>query len=153
MIPVEGPTVLVHNGPGYALYAHSRQRRLTHTCLDVVQPRVKLRGCFPQQGSPIEVAYFDQQCGPGPSRLVGVTGGRVAQLNLAVGFRPSRADRVHLWRIPGVVGPPGGHAFAIARELAGMAVRLTAYDAAGHRLEQRKLGPFPIAQCVPSPVR
>jgi hypothetical protein len=147
------PPVLIHDGDGYALYAQARRRRALHTCLAAVEPRVTLRGCFRRQGRALEVTYVDQQCGPGHSRLLGVTGPHVARLNLAVGLRPRRADRVHLWRLPRAVGPAGGHAFAVGRELAGLSVRLTAYDSAGKRLAQRNMGPFPIAQCAAPPVR
>jgi hypothetical protein len=62
--------------------------------------------------------------------------------------------RQRLLRIPTRVDPARGVAFVVRRSLAGSSdVTLTAYDARGERLAQRRLGTFPIAGCeAPPPV-
>jgi len=150
-----GPGTLVHTGDGYALYAQRRQQRHAHACLTRSErDRGKtddMRACFslaPRR--PLRVAFFDRQCLSGGGRLIGLTSTRVARLNLAV--QGSQTAAVHLYRIPAAARLPGLRAFSVRRELAGKTALLSAYDRSGRRIARRKLGPFPIAQCVPPPV-
>jgi hypothetical protein len=131
------------------------ERAGQQVCLTLVEPRrdLRLRRCLlSARAGFIRTAYVDGTCTFGGTRLFGIAPRGTAKVNLSPTRTDGRTARQRLLRIPTRVDPAGGVAFVVRRSLAGTSgVTLTAYDARGERLVQRRLRTFPIAGCAAPP--
>ena len=130
------------------------ERAGQRVCLTLVEPRrdLRLRRCLlSARAGFVRTSYVDGQCTFG-TRLFGIAPPGTRKLNLGPTRSGGAIARQRLLRVPTRVDPAGGVAFVVRRSLAGTSgVTLTAYDARGRRLVQRRLGTYSIAGCQAPP--
>ena len=131
------------------------ERAGQQVCLTLVEPRrdLRLRRCLlSARAGFIRTAYVDGTCEFGGTRLFGIAPPGTVKVNLSPTRTGGRTVKQQLLRVPTRVDPARGVAFVVRTSLAGSSgVTLTAYDAQGERLVQRRLGRFAIAGCQPPP--
>jgi hypothetical protein len=156
LVATSATTVASAQAPGQLDRSGARllaEQAGTRVCLTLVEPArdLRLRRCLlSARAGFIRTAYVDRQCEYG-TRLFGIAPPGTAKVNLGVG---GRTTRLRVLRIPTRIDPARGVAFVVRRSLAGTSgATLTAYDARGDRLVQRKLRTFAIAGCAAPPAR
>lgn len=126
------------------------ERSGKYLCLTLVEPRkdLRLRRCLlGARSGVIRTSYVDETCTFG-TRLFGLAPRGTVKINLGGVLKSGKPIVLRRFRVPASTHPARGVAFVVRRYIAGTSPTITAYNADGERIAQRRFGPLPIPACV-----